>query len=255
MWRVNREHTLLLGGPTAAILQIAHPEVALGVSNHSDFRSDTLGRLQRTLEAVYTIAFSPRAEVEAMAERVRAAHAKVRGASPRAYSAFSPDAQMWVLATLIQLSVQMFERYVGRLSPAEKEEFFQEMRGFGEWFGLPLSHGPQDWAAFAEYYRNMLEGDTLGSLPVSVELARHIVHPRRPLHLRPLWPLASATAREFLPSPLRERLQLPSTPGSRLVLATLDSLLPAILPALPPRLRFARQYLVAVARQTLNIEH
>src|SRR5690606_37813674 len=54
MWRITREQVLLLGGPSAAILQIAHPTVALGVAHHSDFRADTLGRLRRTLDAIYT---------------------------------------------------------------------------------------------------------------------------------------------------------------------------------------------------------
>jgi uncharacterized protein (DUF2236 family) len=248
MWRVTRERVLLLGGPAAAILQIAHPAVALGVANHSDFRADTLGRLRRTLDAVYTITFSPRAEVEAMAARVQAAHLPVRGESPRRYSAFSPDAQMWVLATLIQLSVEMFERFVSPLSLADREDFLQGMRDFGVWFGLPRSFGPQNWKDFSGYYQNMIDGDLLGSLPVSAELARHIVYPRQPLTLRTLWPLSSVTAREFLPSPVREKLDLPRTTFSRLAVASLDAVLPPLLPALSPRLRFAPQYLRAVEK-------
>jgi uncharacterized protein (DUF2236 family) len=250
MWRVTREQVLLLGGPAAAILQIAHPAVALGVAHHSDFRNDTLGRLRRTLDAVYTITFSPQAEVEAMAARVHAAHLRVRGENPQRYSAFSPDAQMWVLATLIQLSVQMFERYVSPLTLPEREEFLQGMRDFGVWFGLPKSYGPQDWAGFSAYYEGMLTGDQLGSLPISAELARHIVYPQKPLTLRPLWPLASFAAREFLPSPIREKLGLPRTTFSRLAAASLDAILPPLLPASPPTMRFAPQYLRAVTDES-----
>lgn len=245
LWRITREHVLLLGGPAAAILQIAHPAVALGVANHSDFRADTLGRLRRTLDAVYTITFSPRAEVEAMAERVRTAHQRVRGETPQRYSAFAPDAQMWVLATLIQMSVEMFERFIGPLESAERGEFFQGMRGFGTWFGLPEGYGPQDWESFSSYYQSMVAGDLLCSLPVSTELAHHIVYPRRPLTLRPLWPLASFAAREFLPSPVREKLGLPRTTFSRLAAVSLDRALPRLLPGLPPQVRFAPQYVRA----------
>ena len=40
-WRLNREAMLLLGaGPRALLLQIAHPLVAAGVAEHSDFRAD-----------------------------------------------------------------------------------------------------------------------------------------------------------------------------------------------------------------------
>jgi len=247
IWRITREHVLLLGGPAAAILQIAHPQVALGVAAHSDFRNDSLGRLLRTLEAVYTITFAPRSEVEAMAARVRASHARVQGESPQRYSAFSPDAQMWVVATLVQLSIEMFGRFVGPLQTSECESFYRDMRVFGVFFGLPPGHGPQSWGEFTEYYTGMLEGDLLGSLPISAELAHHIAYPRRPVPLRALWPLSGLVAREFLPSPLREKLRLTATPASRLGLAVLDAVLPGLIRTLPPSLRFAKKYRMSLS--------
>ena len=242
IWRITREHVLLLGGPAAAILQIAHPQVALGVAAHSDFRNDSLGRLRRTLDAVYTITFAPRSEVEAMAARVRSTHARVQGQTPQRYSAFSPDAQMWVVATLVQLSIEMFGRFVTPLSASACDSFYRDMRVFGVFFGLPVSHGPQSWSEFSDYYHGILEGDLLGSLPISAELARHIAYPRRPALLRALWPLSGLAAREFLPSPLREKLGLPGTPATRLGLAVLDAVLPAVIPVLPPSWRFAKKY-------------
>lgn len=241
IWRVSREHVLLAGGPAAAILQIAHPEVALGVAHHSDFKRDTLGRLARTLEAVYTITFAPRPEVEAMAARVRASHAKVRG---KGYSAFSPDAQMWVLATLIQLAVESFERFVAPLTPENRESFHRDMRVFGTWFGLDVSHGPQNWADFSAYYRTMLENPVLGSLPLSRDMASHIAFPRRPA-LRLLHPLSGFLAREFLPSPVRERLGFERTVSTRMLAAVADAAVPRVLPWLPARVRFVSRSLKA----------
>jgi len=246
MWRISREHALLLGGAAAAILQVAHPVVALGVARHSDFRNDTLGRLRRTLDAVYTIAFAPRREVEVMAERVRASHARVRGETPRRYSAFSPEAQMWVLATLVQLSVEMYERFVGPLSAEDRLAYYGDMRVFGRYFGLAEDYGPQTWAEFSCYYSDMLSGDLLASLPVSRELAWHVAHPGKPFALRLLWPLSGALAREYLPSPVREKLGLPSTPASRLTAAMVQAVLPGLLPGLPPQVRFAPRYLQAL---------
>ena len=45
-WRIHRETALLLGGPRALLLQLAHPLVAQGVADHSEF----LERLRRLLE-------------------------------------------------------------------------------------------------------------------------------------------------------------------------------------------------------------
>ncbi|CAN5527339.1 hypothetical protein BH09VER1_BH09VER1_22750 [soil metagenome] len=247
IWRINREHVLLLGGPAAAILQIAHPQVALGVERHSDFRNGTLGRLQRTLDAVYTITFSPRSEVEAMADRVRRSHAPVQGADPQKYSAFSPEAQMWVVATLIQLSIESFERYVGPIPDDERERFYQDMRIFGTYFGLRQEYGPQSWPAFQEYYQAMLDGALLGSLPISRELASHVAYPAKPFFLRALWPVSGAAAREFLPYPLRDKLGLPSTPASRFIVKAMGLVIPKLLPWTPKSLRFVANYLKALS--------
>ena len=74
MWRINRERIALLAGPAAAVLQVAHPQVAMGVAAHSKFRTDSIGRLNRTLEAVYSVAFGTSEEVERVRDGV--AHAR-----------------------------------------------------------------------------------------------------------------------------------------------------------------------------------
>ncbi len=244
IWKVSRETVLLLGGPAAAILQIAHPQIALGVSRHSNFREETLGRLHRTLEAVYTVTFSPRAEVEAMERRIRARHTPVKGAEPQRYSAFDPAAQMWVLATLIAVAVECYETFVGPLTAEERESYYRDMREFGVWFGLDRSFGPANWVEFAAYYSQMLNGDELCSLPVSRELASHIAHPRRPLFLRFGWPASNWAARRFLPSPVCEKLGFrPISTGP------LDDMIRDALGVLPPGLRYARQYLRAIGSE------
>ena len=248
IWRVSREQVLLLGGPAAAILQVAHPQVAHGVAAHSDFRNDSLGRLLRTLDAVYTVTFSPRRDVEAMAQRVRAVHARVRGERPAAYSAFAPEAQMWVLATLIALSVKLYERFVAKLSERELAAFYRDMRVFGAYFGLETGYGPANWEAFIAYYREKLEDPEMGSLPLSSELAWHVAHPGRPLILRPLWPCTGFLARHFTPSPVRERLGFFETGGTRAAAAILDALLPAILRRLPAPIRYVGKYRAALRR-------
>ena len=246
IWRISREHALVLGGPAAAILQIAHPQIALGVAGHSDFKNDSLSRLRRTLDAVYTITFSPRAEVEAMAARVRKRHKPVQGETPQKYSAFSHDAQMWVLATLLELAAQSFQRFVGPLSPAEREAHYRDMRVFGTFFGLPVEYGPQNMAEFSIYYKEMLEGPLLGSLPISRELAHHVAYPRRPRALRAVWPISGVMTREFLPSPVRERLGF--TAPSRLASQLIDQTVGGLVPLLPPELRFTPHYLAALKR-------
>jgi uncharacterized protein (DUF2236 family) len=48
-WRINRETILLLGGGRALLMQVAHPLVAAGVADHSDFTRSSFDRLWRTV--------------------------------------------------------------------------------------------------------------------------------------------------------------------------------------------------------------
>ena len=58
--RVNRENVLLLGGGRALLMQLAHPMVAAGVDEHSDFRIRPMYRLRRTIRMVMAIVFGDR---------------------------------------------------------------------------------------------------------------------------------------------------------------------------------------------------
>ncbi len=48
-WRIHRENALMLGGGRALVLQVAHPLVAAGISQHSRYLTDRWGRLTHTL--------------------------------------------------------------------------------------------------------------------------------------------------------------------------------------------------------------
>jgi uncharacterized protein (DUF2236 family) len=248
IWRLSREHALLLGGPAAAILQVAHPEVAAGVAAHSEFRSDAMGRLRRTLDAVYTITFATRAEADAMSRRVAAIHARVQGSHPVAYNAFSPAAQMWVLATLISVGAWIFEQVISSLSDGEREEHYRDMRIFGRCFGLDPAYGPQTEREFRAYYAAMLNGPELASIPLCREVAWAVARSAAPGWMRPLAVPFGGLIAETLPSPVRERLGFQSTAVSRIMLTATMASLRTILPVLPDRIRFTSHFLKAQKR-------
>lgn len=245
LWKISRENVLLLGGSCAAVLQVAHPEVASGVAAHSRFRSDTVGRLHRTLEAVFTVTFSSRDEAERMKRRVAAAHAPVQGNSPVPYSAQSPEAQLWVLGTLIFTAQDLFSRLVEPLSDLDRTAHYRDMRIFGTYFGLPADYGPKEFAAFKEWYDSILHSGELGTHPVCRDVASAIVCPEHPFWFRAATRPFRGLAIESLPSPVRETLGYHSTPGTRLAMECAENLLRKALPHLPDSARFNRNYLRA----------
>lgn len=244
MWRINRERVVLLAGPAAAVMQVAHPQVARGVAAHSRFREDAGGRLMRTLDAVYAVAFGTREEGAEVRKRVAAAHAKVRGDT---YSAFDPDAQLWVMATLIQGSVSMYRRFIGELSTEQLDGFLNENRMFGEVFGMPPGCLPATWSDFETYWREMTTGNLLGSDLLCAEVAKAVVRPAGPWWLKIASPVIEELAAGLMGETLVERLGLQRRTAG-VLWPCLDALLPALAPLTPHKLRFCRAYLKAITR-------
>src|ERR1700694_4844502 len=91
--RLTRESFLLLGGTAALLMQVAHPLVAAGVDQHSDFRRSPVRRLVRTVNTTLAIVFGERATAESALKRIGRSHAPVPGqaADGRAYRARAPQ--------------------------------------------------------------------------------------------------------------------------------------------------------------------
>jgi uncharacterized protein (DUF2236 family) len=145
VWAVGRERVLLLGGPAALLLQLAHPLVAAGVADHSGFRVDPFDRLRATLDATLRISFGDSDQAGQAADRVRATHRAVRGAlqvstgpfpAGTPYSASDPDLAMWVHATLVSVAMDSFELLVEPLSLKRREGYYRESGRFARLFGV-----------------------------------------------------------------------------------------------------------------------
>ncbi|MEX2487236.1 MAG: oxygenase MpaB family protein [Nitriliruptoraceae bacterium] len=101
-WRLIAEPAAIAGGIRGLLLQVAHPMALAGVTDHSRYEADPLGRLQRTSQYVTTSVYGSTAEAIAVARRVRAMHTRVRGVAPdgRAYRADDPELLTWVSLAL-----------------------------------------------------------------------------------------------------------------------------------------------------------
>ncbi len=116
---------MLLGGTAAILMQVAHPLVAAGVDQHSDFRRDALGRLLRTLNTTLAVVFSDDDGAHAAIARMNRIHARVRGRteSGAPYRAMDPDLLLWVQTTLVLTAVRLYDAVIGRLPAREREAF------------------------------------------------------------------------------------------------------------------------------------
>ena len=240
IWRYCSERSALTFGPAAAILQIAHPRIARGVADHSNFRTNTAGRLTRTLRSVNRVAFGTVAEANTMKKHLQGVHQQVSGsissgmAGPNRYSAFEPDLLLWVLATLIWGAIQGHELIHGPQSATSKEAFYRDMRTFGTYFGLDETVGPACWESFERYMQEQFAQPWLGNPPLSAELAAAIVYPHDRWYTKLLGLASDFLPIETLPAPVRQRLRLVSTPSTRGRMRWYRKWVPILFPKLPP---------------------
>ncbi|HJW22879.1 MAG TPA: oxygenase MpaB family protein [Candidatus Limnocylindrales bacterium] len=180
-WRLNREAMLLLGaGPRALLLQLAHPLVAEGVDQHSNFRDDPWARLAATLRSYLRIVYGTIASARGEIQRLNELHNAVRGPvtdpSARArhgarYSARDPELSLWVHATLVDSTMVAYDAWLEPLPRERRAAFYAETLAVGQAFGIPEAILPPDLAAFDAYLEAMLAPDG----PVEVgDLAREL---------------------------------------------------------------------------------
>lgn len=266
-WRLNREAMLLLGaGPRALLLQLAHPAVAAGVNDHSDFRADPWRRLAGTLRSYLTIVYGSSAAARTEIRRLNTLH---RGITGPGYAARDPDLSLWVHATLVDSTMAVADAWLAPLSPSRRATFYAETRPIGRAFGIPEASLPADIEAFNGYVAAMLA--RTGPVRVSAiarELAAVVLHP--PLApLAPLLPLPSGPAAAvlrripvgayawtlwpsvgLLPSSVREDYDLRWGARERLVSAWLVTGWRAWRPILPAGFRQMPKALAADRRMT-----
>ncbi|HSL34925.1 MAG TPA: oxygenase MpaB family protein [Candidatus Limnocylindrales bacterium] len=183
-WRLNREAMLLLGaGPRALLLQLAHPQVAAGVAEHSDFRSDPWRRLQATLRSYLTIVYGTATQARAEIRRLNELHRSIRG---RGYRARDPELSLWVHATLVDTTIVAADAWIEPLSRERRARYYAETVPIGRAFGVGEDLLPADLDAFEAYVARMLaSGGPVHPGPVARELAHAVLHP-------PLGPVAPA---------------------------------------------------------------
>jgi uncharacterized protein (DUF2236 family) len=236
-WRINGESVLLLGGGRALILQVAHPGVAAGVAQFSNYRAEPWKRLYRTLDTTLGIVFGDRETSAAASARLRRIHERVNGTDDRGepYNALDPELLLWVHATLIDTSLTIYERYVKPLSAGELERYYNEMKALGEAYSIPREAMPTDYAAFRTYWDSMLDG--LRITDTTRDVADAVLQP----DLMPLaWPaveLVRLVTVGTLPPDLRAQLELPWSANRERVLATSQTAIRRLLPVLPALVR------------------
>jgi len=205
---------LLIGGIAAVILELAEPAVRTGVWEHSSFRKDPMGRLQRTGLAAMVTVYGARSVAEPMIARIVRMHAKIAGRTPAGVPYSAGDAQLlaWVQATAAFGFAEAYSRFVDPLSEGEFDAVYGE--------GAPVS---QLYGAFgtprSDAQRRALFDSMRGRLEPSAVIFQFLEIMREtPAFPRPLLWMQRMLVRaavEIIPEWIRECLGLTEYYGLR----------------------------------------
>jgi uncharacterized protein (DUF2236 family) len=197
-WEVHSSLATLVGGVRALLLQACHPLALAGVADHSSYREDPLGRLQRTNMFVTTTTFGSTERAEAAARLVRSVHERVVGTAPdgRPYRAGDPRLLMWVHVGLTDSMLVAAQRYHHR--PVDADAYVAEMAVTGRSVGVV--DPPTTRAELSAVLRGFTE-EVAGGAAVR-EVSAFLQRPGRalPAAARPAYTVLARAATDLLPA-------------------------------------------------------
>jgi uncharacterized protein (DUF2236 family) len=177
-WRVAADLGRPVAGLRALMLQALHPLAMAGVDQHSNWRSDPVGRLAATSGYLATISFGDRGAAERAAARVRRVHEHITGTDTitgRPYAASDPALLLWVHATLVESGIVAAESFGTPLSAGDSDRYVAEMAAAAELVGIPAGLAPASLASLADYLASARQ--ELRRTPAAAESMAYLLDP------------------------------------------------------------------------------
>jgi uncharacterized protein (DUF2236 family) len=215
---VHADASMFVGGLRALLLQSLHPLAMAGVAEHSDYRDDPWGRLQRTSTFLAVTTFGTAADAQRAVDHVRGIHRRVRGvaADGRPYHASDPHLLEWVHIAEVDSFLRAYQLYgATTLDQHGRDGYVADMARVAQALGVPNPpRTEQALAARIKAFRPELHGT-----PAAREAARFLLlTPPLPIPARAPYGLLAATSVAMLPVWARIPLMLPYFPPFELTI-------------------------------------
>ena len=228
VWQVHGTVATLVGGIRALLLQAAHPAALTGVSQHSRYESDPLGRLAGTSRWLTITTFGTEEAIAKEAARVNGMHGKVQGeyvdksGVTASYRASDPRYLLWVHCAFTDsfLTTHLAFGYpIAQGADAYVKEWSQSAVGLG------LVKAPQSAAELKATMDDFMSND-LGTSEQTAEVVKFILAPPLGAPSLVFYKVLAKTAISTLTSEQRKILGLkPVSKAWRVICAALLNLL------------------------------
>jgi uncharacterized protein (DUF2236 family) len=210
--RVHGDASMFVGGLRALLLQSLHPLAMAGVAQHSDYRGDPWGRLQRTSTFLAVTTFGTANDAQRAVDKVRGIHRRVHGRAPdgREYRADDPHLLEWVHIAEVDSFLVAYQLYgAAPLDQEGRDSYVADTARVAHALGVPDPPRTEaELQARLGAYRT-----ELASSEAARDAARFLlVTPPLPLLARAPYAVVAATAVSMLPWWARLPLRLPYLP-------------------------------------------
>lgn len=209
---VHTDSSMFIGGLAALLHQSLHPLAMAGVAEHSAYRTDPWGRLQRTAGFLGVTTFGTSERAEEAVATVRRVHRRVVGTAPdgRRYAASDPHLLRWVHCVEVRSFLTAHTRFGAvNLDRHARDGYVADMAVVARALGVPSPPVTEfELDAQLAAYRPELRGTKEAR-----EAARFLVlTPPVPLPARGPYQLLAAASVSLLPAWMRRQLWLPWLP-------------------------------------------
>jgi uncharacterized protein (DUF2236 family) len=252
-----REPLLIMGAARALLMQSAHPLIAQGALDHSDFASDPIGRFQRTAGWVTTVVFGTSDEAQAATRSVNRLHRRVSGELPKehavaawapgaAYRAQDRDLLLWVHASLIDSMLVTHRTVIGNLRPDVGDRYVREWDVIARLMGLPEGSTWESETGMRNWINRQIRQGIALPGEGSRRVARVILGPG--ITGPALAKVTNLVTAGMLPNRLRREFEIRWNPAQGLAFRGLALSLRSARPLMPRALRVSPVYDFAMAR-------
>lgn len=211
---IHGDTSMFVGGLRALLFQSLHPLAMAGVAQHSDYKADPWGRLQRTADFLAATTFGPADQAQRTIDMIKRVHTRVVGTASdgRPYSANDPHLLEWVHIAEVDSFIAAHKAFGEvKLTDDDYDEYVADMAVIAT--ALGVVNAPRSQSELRSRLR--VYRPELRSSSEARDAARYLLlTPPLPIVVRPAYGLLAAAAVSLMPAWTRVPLRLPWLPVS-----------------------------------------
>jgi len=215
--RVHADASMFIGGMRALLFQSLHPLAMAGVAQHSDYRHDPWGRLQRTADFLAATTFGPASQAQRAVDRVHRVHRRVEGVASNGepYAANDPHLLEWVHIAELDSFLAAHDRYgTEPLVGADRDQYVADAAVVARALGVI---DPPETEAALRNHLTAFRPELRGTREARAAARYLLLQPPLPFAARAPYGLICGAAVALMPAWTRIPLRLPWLPVSEAV--------------------------------------